>query len=434
MGIIFSFGFGLTRHIPYIIYFLWWVVVFISLFKTEIGLLFLIPILPFQNLIDKLRLFPLGKDLVDILLIAILVGWFFRAQIRKEKFIEKTSLNVPVFILIIVTYIGLWMGSAYLGSEMPIYTSDPRVMTWKNYMIIFLIYFMVVNNIKEKKWMVILVILMSISLLVINRWFFTTYKGVKAFHFSYKQRLSLSYLGPNVLSAFLSRCLFIMLSFFYFDKVKIRKFFFLFIVLCSFYTVLYSFTRSAYLGTLIGLIVFALIKDKRLLIPIIILLIFWSTILPTSVVERISMTITEEGSLEPSAGGRVNVWENSMELFKNNPLLGAGFQVIAFSGWSLRSAHSMYVTFLAEMGIIGISLFLLLFYIALRNAWKLYKTSNDNFFKGLGLGVFISIIVCMVTNFFGDHWTYIQIGGFYWTFLAMTARANIIEEKRISIK
>lgn len=432
MNIIFGFGFGLTRYIPYIVYFLWWVVVVISLFKTEIGLLFLIPILPFQNLIDKLHSFPLGKDLVDILLIAILIGWFFRAKSREERFIEKTPFNIPILILVILTYIGLWKGAFHLGTEMPIYTSDPRVMNWKNYMIIFLIYFMVVNNIKEKKWIVILVILMAFSILVMNRWFFSTYRWVKTFHFSYKQRLSLSYLGPNVMAAFFGRYLFILLGFFYFDKSKLRKLLFFIIILCSFYSVIYSFTRSVYLGVLIGLIIFALIKDKRLLIPIVILLIFWNTILPVSVVERINMTVTEEGNLDPSATGRIEIWENSMELFKNNPLLGSGFQVIAFSGWKLRSAHNMYVTFLAEMGIIGLALFLYLFYIALKNSWKLYKRSKDNFFKGLGLGVFLSIIVCIVTNFFGDHWTYIQLGGFYWTFLAMTVRANIIEEGKIS--
>jgi len=433
-------GFGLSGYIPEAIYYLWWIVIIISLFKVEIGLLFLIPLLPFQNLMDKLQVFPFGKDLIDILLVAILLGWCFKVLFKKDKLIEQTPFNIPIFILIILTYIGLWRGSYYLGTEIPIYTSDPRVMNWKNYMIIFLIYFMVINNIKEKKWTIILLVLMSLSMLVMDRWFFSTYKWVKAAHFSYRQRLSLGYLGPNVMAAFLGHYLFVFLGLLYFDKSKIRKVLFLAVILASLYTVLYSFSRSVYLGVPIGLIVFALIKDKRLLIPIVILLLFWRSILPISVVERITMTTQKDiysvsESFDASTEGRVDVWQKSMELFKSNPLFGVGFQVIAFSGWTLRDTHNMYVAFLAEMGIIGLFLFLFLFWIALRNSWKLYRKSNDNLFKGLGLGVFVSVIVCMITNFFGDHWTYIQLGAFYWAFLALVSRGLLmVEEQSIGVK
>jgi len=425
-----DFGLGLTQYVPYVAYVLWWVVAAISLVKVEIGLLFLIPLLPLQNLIDKLHVFPLGKDLVDIMLLAILVGWVVRAHTKGERLVSRSPFNIPLLILVVLTYIGLWKGSSYLGTGMPVSTADPRVMYWKNYMIIFLLYFMVVNNIKEKKWMVTLLILMAFTTLVLGRWFISTYKWVKSWHFSYKQRVSLSYLGPNVIAAFFARYLFILVPFLYYDNSKLRKGGCVLLILAMLYCILYSFTRSAYVGVLLGLIVLGLVKDKRLLVPIAALLIFWASVLPVSVVERINMTVTEEGELEPSAAGRLDIWKSCMELFKKDPLFGVGFQVIPFSGWHLTSAHNLYVTLLAESGILGLSLLLGLFAIALRSAWRLYKRASDNFFKALGLGVFLSVIVCMTTNFFGDHWTYIQIGAFFWALLGMTVRANLIEEER----
>lgn len=89
----------------------------------------------------------------------------------------------------------------------------------------------------------------------------------------------------------------------------------------------------------------------------------------------------------------------------------------------------MYVEIMAEQGIVGLLLFIYLFYQALINAWNLFYETEDSFFKALGLGVFISILVTMTTNFFGDHWTYIELGAFYWTFTALAARANIMTEE-----
>lgn len=125
----------------------------------------------------------------------------------------------------------------------------------------------------------------------------------------------------------------------------------------------------------------------------------------------------------------MDIWKKSLDLFKSSPLLGVGFQVIPSLGFQLKDVHNMYVSFLSELGIIGLALFLLLFLLALIISWKLFKNSNDFFFKGLGFGVFLSVISSAITNFFGNHWTYIQLGSFYWAFLAMVVRANIIERE-----
>lgn len=286
-----NLGFGFSHYIPYAVYFLWWIVVCISLFKCEIGIMFLIPLLPFQNLFDKLQDFAFGKDLIDILLISIMLGWLTRLVSKKDKILTHTLFNLPIFVLTVITYIGLWRGSYFLGIDIPVHASDPRVEYWKNYMIIFLIYFIVVNNIKTKKQLLILAMLMCFSILVMNRWFYSSYQWIKNIDFSYKQRMNLGYLGPNELAAFFGHNLFVLLGLFYFDKLKIRKYFLLVGVLISLYSVLHSFSRGVYLGVLVGFIVFALIENKKFLIPIVIFLIFWKSLLPISVVERIDMTV-----------------------------------------------------------------------------------------------------------------------------------------------
>jgi O-antigen ligase len=89
------------------------------------------------------------------------------------------------------------------------------------------------------------------------------------------------------------------------------------------------------------------------------------------------------------------------------------------------------VKILAEQGTIGMFIFLLMFLLALRSGWRLYRDTEDPFLKGLGLGFFTCVIATMTTNVFGDRWTYVQLGAYYWVFLALVVRSNIMIKEEI---
>ena len=91
-------GLELTRHIPLLVYFSGFALVFLAIFyKTEVSFIFLSLLLPLSNLLIRMQSFPFGKDFVDMLLIAILIGWFIHNSTNKQQILERTPFN-KIFI------------------------------------------------------------------------------------------------------------------------------------------------------------------------------------------------------------------------------------------------------------------------------------------------------------------------------------------------
>jgi len=71
-----EFGIGLTKLVPLAVYITGLMVVCLTLFyRIEVGIFFLVPLLPLQNIIDVIHQYPAGKDFLDILIVAILIKW-----------------------------------------------------------------------------------------------------------------------------------------------------------------------------------------------------------------------------------------------------------------------------------------------------------------------------------------------------------------------
>jgi O-antigen ligase len=141
------------------------------------------------------------------------------------------------------------------------------------------------------------------------------------------------------------------------------------------------------------------------------------------------MTTDEYDELDLSSEMRIKVWKDSMELFRSSPLVGIGFNTFPYLGFALGDAHNLYVKILLEQGIVGLIIFMMIIIIALFYGWKLYRRAKDDLFKGLGIGFFLCTISLLISNFFGDRWTYLPLGAYFWAFMALVVRANIITKE-----
>ena len=95
------------------------------------------------------------------------------------------------------------------------------------------------------------------------------------------------------------------------------------------YCLLYSFSREAYAGILIGLLFLGLVRQRWILIGLAAFLLSWQSLVPTSVQERVLMTYDKnEQQLDTSAQDRVALWNDAVDLFQQNPVLGAGFVIL----------------------------------------------------------------------------------------------------------
>jgi len=401
--------------------------------KINFALLLFVPLFPLQNILDRFQQFPLGKYFVNIILVSMMLGWFIRAVFHGEIILERSFLNKLLIVMVLYTFYSLWKGYSFLGLPVTLKFDDIRLQNWKNYMIFPLLFFIVFNNIKNSRQIKQLVVFMTFAVVLMN------YYTIQQLHWlsSPQERARVHgtfvWLGPNELAAFFATYSFVLLGIIFFDKSKLRRLFFLVSILLSLYCVVFLFSRGAYLAILSGMLFFCFFKAKKLLFPILIILFFWNTIIPKQVIERINETKTEEGVLDASSERRIIMWQRAIQLFQESILTGNGFNTIWFLGFELGDTHNIYLKILAEQGIIGIAILLILLCYALFLGIRLYRKTNDNFLKGLGAGFTACVIAMIIANMFGDRWTHPQVGTYFWVFLALVARGNKIAQTQTEV-
>ncbi len=432
-------GLGITQYIPLLVYVISIFVLFLTLFyRLELGVCYLVFFIPLQTLLDKLLIYPLGKDFLDVFVVVMLIKWFLDKKNAGEPFFEKTSLNLPIFLLILWTYVALWNGSYNIGLPYPTDFRDWRVQEWKSWIIMYLFYFTIVNNFKDKRQINMLILALTVSYFVAAFRSHQLSGEVRAAgYFDYGLRASgtFSYLNANAFGAFLSQYAVLFMTLFLVDKMKWRRLAFAAISCLGFYSLLFTFSRGGYLATIVALIFLGVVKSRILLAVLMIFLLIWDDILPVAVVHRVNMTVTEEGELEGSAAIRFSLWEQVQGAIAQRPVAGLGFSTTPYlrlhseSGLgadkTAGSTHSGYIAFLVELGVIGLLLQLWQFGLGMRIGWKLFKNSKDCLYQGIGLGLVACILAILASNFTSDNWRIMNIMGFYWVLLAIVTRLEL---------
>lgn len=409
----------------------------ITMFKVEVGILFFISLAPIIAVMRKIAAFPQGNNVPDYLLIAIVIGWFVGASRERRKIFISSPVNTAVILLIIGSVINLIRGYTFMSFSDEI--NLERLMTWKNYMILPLIYFISANNVKTEKIVKITIILILFTLLATDFNFYSTFRWLKTYHYSHGIRTAgtFSFLGPNEMGVFYCMYTFLLLGISYYITNKWLRYFVIFVCAVNFYPILYSFSRTAYLCALVGFLTLGLIKDRRILIGLIALILFYRLILPNSVVERIDMTFLEksevsEAMIETSGvdvgdtvinvTGRKNLWNKAMEYFNEHPFVGIGFDTFRHNYGYIT--HSLFYKILAEQGLLGVLIHLIFYSVLFQQAYRLFRNAHTNLGKGIGLGFLTSIIVHLAGSISGDQTLYYNLMAIFWLFMGIVARFN----------
>lgn len=423
---------GLEQFVPLVLYMATIAAFLLSLFwKPQAGLYFLVPLLPLQIIRYRIVDMPLGNKLIDIVLLGVVLGSFFKGGFH----FAKTPMNKLLVFFGIFLYIQLWRGAFFLNTDMPLAIGDPRFSNWKNYMVMFFLFAVVVSVVKDVKQIKILVILMCISAFIVSKGYYSTMSGRDLTHFSYEVRDGglLGYAGVNGIATFEAEFMLFLLGLAAFKMRKSLKLALWGLLALSGYCLLFSFSREAYAGILVGLFFLGLVRQRWVLLALAVFLFSWQTFVPVSVQERVLMTYDKnDKQLDSSAQDRVTIWNDAVELFHENPVIGAGFDTYEFQHrvGEYADTHNYYLKVLVETGVVGLMFFLYLLATIMRLGVKLYRTAQDPFLKSLGLGFSLLMTCVFVVNFFGDRWHYIEVNGFLWVMLACVVSGLMIEQQR----
>lgn len=423
--------FGIEGLLPTLLYVGMFVTFVASVFwRPNLGLYLLVLSLPLQTGRYRLHDFPLGAEFIDILLLGTILG----LVIQGKSFVPRGHWSRFLLLYAVFCYLSLWEGSYFLRAPLPLWIGDPRFSDWKNYVEMFLLALVVASTVKSKEEVRLLLIMMGLSVLVVNRSYYATLSGRDLSHFSYLVRDAgpLGYAGVNGLAAFEAMLVSLLLGIVVFTRQVTAKVGILLIIATCCYCLLFSFSRGGYVGILVGMIAVGMFKSRWLLAVVAVLVIGWQTLLPVSVQERIAMTTgdaAEGQTFDSSAEERINLWEDAMVLFKQNPITGTGFETYESMGrLGYADTHNYYLKVLAETGVIGFFLFLVLLWKLFRSGVSLFFITDDPFWRGLSLGFIALLASTVVLNLFGDRWSYQQVDGYLWVILGCVMSGLQIEE------
>lgn len=242
----------------------------------------------------------------------------------------------------------------------------------------------------------------------------------------------------------------------------LRRSFFLFFTIVFVFAVIYSYTRAAWLslfGALAALIVFTLRINPRLIYGVTIVTVLGLLYFQGDILMELSRNKTGSNSRnmekhlqsatnirnDPSNLERLNRWSCAYRMYQDKPVLGFGpgtymFQyapyqlsyqktVISTNFGTLGHAHSEFLGPLAEMGLIGMLSWLLIFiYASVRAIWLIYYAQSEQT-RIIILAVFLGFLTYFIHGFLNSYFDYDKIAVPFWATLSIIVCLDIKDKK-----
>lgn len=343
------------------------------------------------------------ETLLKLLLIIALALWAIETLNKKKIIYVKNSLNLPFLLLIGLMTISL-LRSEYFA------------VSFKDYVIFlsyFLLFFLVINNIKQKQQFDALIKFFFFTSFVVALFALLHYYGLEPY-LKDMTRLISTIGQKNWTSNYLAMVFPIVFSYFLLEENKKKIVYYL--LLSILYTVLLIFqSRGVWISAGLTLIlgIFFLYKfrlfnilrqNKRWLFLLFITLILITVIysIPSTHnplnknTETIPQKITSvyEDNFS-SINSRLLMWYTAFEMIKDKPFLGIGVGLYKMDYLDYQAgfleqnpnylkylsraeeAHNEYFQLAAELGIIGLGIFLYILSILYRSALKFFKEKKS---------------------------------------------------------
>ena len=331
--------------------------------------------------------------------------WILRILNNEEFYFEKTNLNLPILIFILLMTVSLLRSQFFMVS-----LNDYII-----FLFYFLIYFLIINNINHKIQFDSLIKLFFITATIIAIYALMQYYGFDP----YLKELSAitSTIGQkNWVSNYLVLIFPLIFSYFLLENRKKYKLYYYLSVSIIYATLMICQSRGIWISIictfLIGIFliykykIFDVFKKNKkwmtlIILTFLLITIIYSTDNPLNksylTIPQRALTILDEQ--DPSINTRLLIWKTTFEMIKDYPLLGTGIGTFKInylyyqakylnnnSGYirylaNAKEAHNEYLQIAAEMGLFGLGVFGLIIYTFYTLIINFIKKKNNDLSK-----------------------------------------------------
>ena len=204
-----------------------------------------------------------------------------------------------------------------------------------------------------------------------------------------------------------------------------------------FIPILFTLSRATWLAAIPVYLAFLVLSHHRVLLGLVgvAALIVAPYAMPEAVVKRIFYTVETERStwaqqqqeefagitFDTSSSARIRSWKYALKDFPKHPILGYGV-----TGW--RFIDAQYLRVLLETGLLGLSAFLLLIWVTLKQSWHTYRTVRDPLFQGVAMGFIVGTLALLAHALMANTFIIVRIMEPYWLLAAIVIAAPSLQQ------
>jgi O-antigen ligase/Flp pilus assembly protein TadD len=381
-----------------------------------------ISLLIYKNIYE----FRINQEMIlKLFVIIAIILWIIKLLSVEGITWNKNKLNLPVYFFIIILSFSLMISNA-------------KRVSFGDYIIFIsyiILYFTIINVINQKKEFNSFIKIFSITSFLVSIYALIHYYGLDPY-FSEINQITSTIGQKNWISNYLAMIFPIIFSYYLLEKIRKNKVIYYLLLSILYATLMICQSRGIWISISLTLIfaIYIIIKfnllkifqeNKKwlvlLLVTFLIITIIYSTDNP---LEKSEITVTERAistfdEQDPSLNMHLLTWNATINMIKEKPLFGSGIgtfkmnyldyqaeflknnpNYIEYSG-KAREAHNEYLQIWAELGIIGLGIFIgiiLTFFNLIKNYLKKIDDNKDKMIVfGLVLGITCFLIHCLFT-------------------------------------
>ncbi len=427
---------------------------FLSLFMVGLQS----PLVPFYVLVayvpfSRVMVGHMGVDATafnttNFLMVWVFFGYILQRMSKRQPFFGGAPLNKLVWLFCLLGAASLLRAGMSYGS----WYFVESILPLKRWMTPMLLYFLTLWVVREKRPLKTVVVIMMVVVTVVALMAIRDYMNASGGSLE-KSRVGAIAENPNTLGAFFNYYMFLFMGFFLvYSKKQLRVWLLLIPLLLCFRGIMVTFSRGAYLGFAMGCLAACFFRNKPLFVLAVALgaiVAMHPSMLPAGIRYRLGMTMVHgasletlgEGgdvtqSLESSAANRIIIWRGAVQMIKDHPWWGVGYDAFPYyigtytQGMEKeRDAHNSYLLIAAEMGIPTLIVFFLVLFVGVGYTYWLYGHTSDQFLKATALGLLAGLFALLVANMFGSRIDSQEASSYFWILLAIVMRGILIERE-----
>lgn len=369
--------------------------------------------------------FRVNQDaILKLFTIILFTVWMVKIINTGEYSLKKTKLNLPLILFTSVLVLSLFI-------------SETKRISLNDFIIFFsyiLIFFLITNNIDRKADFNSFIHLFFIISSLVSTYTIIQYYGIDPY-LSDLNSLTSTIGQKNWISNYLAMIFPVAFFYFLLEKEKKNKLIFYLLLTIYYINLMICQSRGIWISIVLTAIfaIYIIFKFKiikifkenqkwliSLLITFLIITIIYST---DNFLNRSALTVPQRAlstfdEQNPSVNTRLLMWKTTFNMIKDKPILGSGIgtfkmnylfyqaeflrknpSYIKYSG-KAGEAHNEYLQMWAELGIIGLGLFILIFYFFYKTIFNFFKSSKNIKDKTITLGLVMGITSFLIHSLF----------------------------------